>query len=62
MRQEPAVGKRNFKAFTPEIRGIDEANRTIEFVASTEAVDRYGDVIRVAGWKLDAYKKNPVFL
>jgi len=36
--------------------------RTIEFVASTEAVDRYGDIIRTSGWKLDNYRKNPVFL
>ena len=36
--------------------------RTIEFVASTEAVDRYGDIIRTSGWKLDDYRKNPVFL
>ena len=32
------------------------------FVASTEEVDRHGDVVSVAGWKLDAYRKNPVFL
>jgi len=62
MRQEPAVGKRTVKAFAPEIRAIDERSRTIEFVASTEAVDRYGDVIRVAGWKLDNYRRNPIFL
>jgi uncharacterized protein len=60
MRQEPAVGKKNYKAFTPELRSIDD--RTIEFVASTEAVDRYGDIIRVSGWKLDNYLRNPVFL
>jgi len=62
MRQEPAVGKRTVKAFAPEIRSIDEQSRTIEFVASTEEVDRYGDIIRVAGWKLDNYRRNPVFL
>ncbi len=61
-KQEPEVGKTYRAAFAPEIRSLDEQARTIEFVASTEAVDRYGDVIRVAGWKLDAYKQNPVFL
>lgn len=50
------------KTFTPNIRSINEKDRTIEFVSSTEAVDRYGDVIRVAGWQTDAYQKNPVFL
>ena len=32
------------------------------FVASTEDVDRHGDVIAVSGWRLEAYRKNPVFL
>lgn len=34
----------------------------IRFVASTEAVDRYGDIVRADGWKLDNYRKNPVVL
>jgi len=50
------------QAFVPELRAIDEQKRTITFVASTEAVDRYGDILRVAGWKLDSYRRNPVFL
>ena len=32
------------------------------FVISTDDVDRHGDVIATAGWQLDSYKKNPVFL
>ncbi len=32
------------------------------FVASTESVDRYGDVVRASGWQLDAFKRNPVAL
>ena len=35
---------------------------SMTFVASTEEVDRHGDVVSVSGWKLDAYRKNPVFL
>lgn len=35
---------------------------TYEFVASDESVDRYGDVIRVSGWDLRNYKKNPIVL
>lgn len=33
-----------------------------EFIASDETVDRYGDVIRVSGWELANYKKNPIVL
>jgi len=50
------------KQFVTELRSIDEKNRTLTLVASTEAVDRYGDIIRVKGWKLANYLKNPVFL
>jgi HK97 family phage prohead protease len=38
------------------------AERTVKFVASDETVDRYGDVIRVSGWDLASFKKNPVLL
>lgn len=60
--EKAEVGKLRRTPLTPDIRTLNEDDRTIEFVASTEAVDRYGDVIRVKGWKLDAYRKNPVFL
>lgn len=35
---------------------------TYEYVASDESVDRYGDVIRVAGWELKHYRANPIIL
>jgi len=54
--------KKTFRPLPSQIRSLDEKRRTITFVASTEAVDRYGDIIRVAGWKLDNYRKNPVVL
>jgi Caudovirus prohead serine protease len=58
----PVVGAMRRSAFTPEIRSIDEAKRTIDFVSSTESVDRYGDSIKVSGWKTDTYMRNPVVL
>ncbi|GEM_PF-1833868 len=61
-KQKAEIGKAYRAALLPELRSVDEKARTIEFVASTEAVDRYGDVIRVAGWQLANYLKNPVFL
>ena len=42
-----------------ELRGDADS---MTFVASTGEVDRHGDVVSVSGWKLDAYRKNPVFL
>ena len=32
------------------------------FVATEESADRMGDVISIAGWNLDEFKKNPVYL
>ena len=42
--------------------GTVEDGGAMTFVASTEEVDRHGDVVSVSGWKLDGYRKNPVFL
>lgn len=41
---------------------VDEASRAVDFVLSTEIEDRAGDTIALDGWKLDAYRKNPVVL
>tara|TARA_B100000519_G_scaffold180974_1_gene172967 strand:+ start:396 stop:1490 length:1095 start_codon:yes stop_codon:yes gene_type:complete len=38
-----------------------EVNR-FSFVASTEAPDRYGDIINVQGWQLENYRSNPIIL
>jgi hypothetical protein len=40
----------------------DPDERILEFIGSTADVDRYGDVIDVAGWELKHYLKNPQFL
>lgn len=48
--------------FNIDIREIDKAKRVVPFIASTAAVDRYGDIIEQAGWQLDNYKKNPIVL
>src|SRR3954468_23088459 len=33
----------------------------LDFVASTATLDRYHEIIEPAGWRLDSYRKNPVF-
>ena len=37
-------------------------NGVYEFVASDETVDRYGDIVRVSGWDLKNYRRNPIVL
>ena len=39
----------------------DDVNGRLRFVASTAALDRYGEVIDPTGWQLGAYRQNPVF-
>jgi len=44
------------------IRVKTAMEKSSTFVASSDNVDRMGDVINQSGWKLDAYEKNPVIL
>lgn len=59
-REAPKLGERVYRA--AEIEKASDKSRTIHFVASDESVDRYGDIIRVEGWDLKQYNKNPVML
>jgi hypothetical protein len=34
---------------------------TIEFISSTGVLDRYDEIISADGWRLENYKRNPVF-
>ena len=43
-----------------EIRAETDAPMT--FLISNEDVDRHGDVVLARGWRLEAYRRNPVFL
>jgi HK97 family phage prohead protease len=46
-----------------EVRdGDGEPGPVMGFVISTDEVDRHGDVIVPEGWRLEAYRRNPVFL
>ncbi len=33
----------------------------LRFTASDETLDRYGEIISASGWRLDNYRRNPVF-
>jgi HK97 family phage prohead protease len=37
-------------------------DRVLRFVGSDESIDRDNEMIKVSGWKLENYKKNPVVL
>jgi hypothetical protein len=48
-------------SFEVKVIGEDD-ERILRFISSTETPDRDEDIIRVAGWNLENFKKNPVIL
>jgi HK97 family phage prohead protease len=53
--------KKDKKFLDIEVKAV-EGERSLWFNASTEDRDRDGDVLVAKGWKLQNFKKNPVFL
>ena len=58
MRRAIPVGIQYREVRAAEVTGEGK----LSVVASDETPDRYGDIIRVEGWNLDAYRKNPIVL
>src|SRR5262249_7543253 len=42
------------------LKGVDRANREIQFIATTQEPDRDGEVVVTAGIDLSAYQQNPL--
>lgn len=49
------------KQFHITMRAAEDGD-PLEYVMSDESVDRYGDVIKVDGWDLGNFRKNPIAL
>jgi HK97 family phage prohead protease len=49
-------------SFDTEVKAGEGDSRSVTFTISTDSVDRMGDTIAIDGWKLEAYRKNPVVL
>jgi HK97 family phage prohead protease len=48
------------KTREPEVRD-NSCNPCLDFVSSDETLDRYSEIISASGWRLDTYRRNPVF-
>ena len=42
--------------------GSPHSEDEMVFVISTDEVDRHGDIVSAGGWRLDAFRRNPVVL
>jgi HK97 family phage prohead protease len=51
-----------FKEASLSLDSNPSPDESLRFIASTEARDRYGDIVRADGWQLDNYKRNPIAL
>ncbi|PPQ20538.1 hypothetical protein CV770_03955 [Bradyrhizobium sp. AC87j1] len=62
-RSVAAVSRDYVPALLPTAaKAQSDGGRIFTFTISTATVDRMGDTIAVQGWKLDAFRKNPVVL
>ena len=39
----------------------NSCNSCLDFISSDETLDRYGEIISAEGWRLENYRRNPVF-
>jgi HK97 family phage major capsid protein len=46
----------------PEIRVLDEKQGLVEYVASDQSIDSYGEIIRADGWRFDNFQNNAPFV
>lgn len=55
------IGKRVDIEVATKAISIDTEKHTATFIMSTASVDRHGDIVEQASWKLDHFLKNPAF-
>jgi len=46
---------------THPVSSIEPTPPILEFISSTETLDRYDEILSAGGWRLDNYRRNPVF-
>lgn len=45
-----------------EAKVLDQSGGVVEYVASDESIDSYGEVIRASGWRFNRFAKNAPFV
>jgi len=63
--EENEVEKKDIKQFENiniKASTVNEEQRTVEIIATSETEDRQGDIVKIAGAQLENFIKNPVIL
>lgn len=60
-RRGPQEGQDALHLRTVDVRAVRREAREVDYVASTEAIDSYGEVLR-QNWIFDRFNRNPVIL
>ena len=58
----PVLGERIVRTIHPVCKVLDAKAGTVQYIASDESLDSYREVVRVAGWQFDRFKKNAPFV
>ncbi len=53
---------KQIRTLHPEIKIIDAKAGIVDYVASDETIDSYGEVIRASGWRFTHFQKNAPFV
>jgi uncharacterized protein len=61
MSSQPPTSPNSIRSTIPVQISDDSCNSCLDFISSDESLDRYSEIISASGWKLDNYKRNPVF-
>lgn len=50
------------REYAAETKVLDATTGLVEYIASDESIDSYGEVIRANGWRFDRFQKNAPFV
>lgn len=53
---------KTIRTLTPEVRIIDRAKGTVDYVASDPTLDSYSEIIDPRGWRFSRFEKNSPFV
>jgi hypothetical protein len=56
------LGTERRRLIHPEVKVIDKEKGIVDFIASDESIDSYGEIVRAKGWRFNRFGKNAPFV